>query len=209
MASYSTNEFKGGLKIMIDGDPCSIIENEFVKPGKGQAFNRVRVRNLKTGRVIERTFKSGDSLEAADVIVSELMYHPPSAPNAPEDTGQEFIELFNRGDAAANLVDWRFTSGVDFRLERRLAAVQHRPGVHLVPVFHREQVRRLQEDRDPVLPGHAGPGGVGLEGGLDGLLDLGPAAPVPLAEDVTVVVGHDGVGQLPCHRRTNRRRRQQ
>ncbi|PLY13342.1 MAG: elongation factor P [Sedimenticola sp.] len=74
MASYSTNEFKGGLKIMLDGDPCSIIENEFVKPGKGQAFNRVKIRNLKTGRVIERTFKSGDSLEAADVIEIDLQY---------------------------------------------------------------------------------------------------------------------------------------
>jgi len=74
MASYSTNEFKGGLKIMLDGDPCSIIENEFVKPGKGQAFNRVRIRNLKTGRVIERTFKSGESVEAADVIEVEMQY---------------------------------------------------------------------------------------------------------------------------------------
>jgi len=69
MASYSTNEFRGGLKIMIDGDPCAIIENEMVKPGKGQAFSRVRFRNLKTGRVIERTFKSGESVEAADVVV--------------------------------------------------------------------------------------------------------------------------------------------
>ena len=67
MANYSTNEFKAGLKIMLDGDPYNIVENEFVKPGKGQAFNRVKVRNLKTGRVIERTFKSGDSVEAADV----------------------------------------------------------------------------------------------------------------------------------------------
>ncbi len=74
MASYSTNEFKGGLKIMLDGDPCSIIENEFVKPGKGQAFNRVKIRNLKTGRVIERTFKSGESVEAADVLEVELQY---------------------------------------------------------------------------------------------------------------------------------------
>ena len=74
MASYSTNEFKGGLKIMLDGDPCSIIENEFVKPGKGQAFNRVKIRNLKTGRVIERTFKSGESVEAADVIELDLQY---------------------------------------------------------------------------------------------------------------------------------------
>lgn len=74
MASYSTNEFKGGLKFMLDGDPCSIIENEFVKPGKGQAFNRVKFRNLKTGRVNERTFKSGDSVESADVIEIELEY---------------------------------------------------------------------------------------------------------------------------------------
>jgi len=74
MAIYSTNEFKGGLKIMLDGDPCSIIENEFVKPGKGQAFNRVRIRNLKTGRVIERTFKSGESVESADVMEVELQY---------------------------------------------------------------------------------------------------------------------------------------
>ena len=74
MANYSTNEFKRGLKIMIDGDPCSIIENEFVKPGKGQAFNRVKIRNLITGRVIERTFKSGESVEGADVMDSEMEY---------------------------------------------------------------------------------------------------------------------------------------
>ena len=65
MATYSTSEFKSGLKMMLDGDPCAIIENEMVKPGKGQAFNRVRLRNLKTGRVWERTFKSGESVEAA------------------------------------------------------------------------------------------------------------------------------------------------
>ena len=74
MATYSTNEFKGGLKIMMDGDPYAIVENEFVKPGKGQAFNRVKVRNLKTGRTIERTFKSGDTVEGADVVDVELQY---------------------------------------------------------------------------------------------------------------------------------------
>jgi elongation factor P len=74
MANYSTNEFKNGLKMMIDGDPFSIVENDIVKPGKGQAFNRVKLRNLKNGRVIERTFKSGDSVEAADVMDLELQY---------------------------------------------------------------------------------------------------------------------------------------
>jgi len=74
MTTYSTNEFKPGLKVMLDSDPCSIIENEFVKPGKGQAFNRVKIRNLKTGRVIERTYKSGDTMEGADVVDSEMQY---------------------------------------------------------------------------------------------------------------------------------------
>ncbi|MCR9185238.1 MAG: elongation factor P [Halieaceae bacterium] len=74
MANFSTNEFRPGLKVMLDGDPCSILENEFVKPGKGQAFNRVRMRNLKTGRVWERTFKSGESLEGADVMDRSMEY---------------------------------------------------------------------------------------------------------------------------------------
>jgi len=74
MAFYSTSEFRGGMKIMLDGDPYAIIENEFVKPGKGQAFNRVKIRNLKTGRVVERTFKSGDTAEAADVHDTQMQY---------------------------------------------------------------------------------------------------------------------------------------
>lgn len=74
MANYSTNEFKAGLKIMQDGEPCNIIENEVVKPGKGQAFNRVRIRKLISGKVVEKTFKSGESVEGADVIDMELAY---------------------------------------------------------------------------------------------------------------------------------------
>jgi elongation factor P len=74
MASYSTSEFKSGMKILLDGEPFSIVENEMVKPGKGQAFNRVKVRNLKTGRTIERTFKSGDSVDAADVVDLDMQY---------------------------------------------------------------------------------------------------------------------------------------
>lgn len=74
MANYSTNEFKAGLKVILEGDPCSIVENEFVKPGKGQAFNRVRLKNLKSGRQWERTFKSGDTLEGADVIEKDMEY---------------------------------------------------------------------------------------------------------------------------------------
>lgn len=74
MATVSTSEFKNGLKLMMDGDPYTILENEFVKPGKGQAFNRVKLRNLKSGRVIERTFKSGETMETADVVDTDMQY---------------------------------------------------------------------------------------------------------------------------------------
>jgi len=74
MATFSTSEFKQGLKLMIDGDPCSIIENVIVKPGKGQAFNRVKLRNLKTGRVLENTYKSGESVEGADVVDLDMQF---------------------------------------------------------------------------------------------------------------------------------------
>lgn len=59
---------------MLDADPCAIIENEFIKPGKGQAFNRIKIRNLKTGRVIERTLKSGESVEGADIVDIAIQY---------------------------------------------------------------------------------------------------------------------------------------
>ncbi len=74
MANYSTSEFKSGLRIIIDGHPCIIVENEFVKPGKGQAFSRVRIKNLKTGKTVDKTFKSGESVEAADVMDTDMQY---------------------------------------------------------------------------------------------------------------------------------------
>jgi elongation factor P len=74
MANFSTNEFKAGLKIMLDGEPCNILENEYVKPGKGQAFNRVKIRKLISGKTLEKTFRSGESVEGADVMDTELAY---------------------------------------------------------------------------------------------------------------------------------------
>lgn len=74
MANYATNEFKNGLKVMVDNDPCSMIDVDMVKPGKGQAFTRVKLRNLITGRVVERTYKSGESLPGADVMDSDMQY---------------------------------------------------------------------------------------------------------------------------------------
>lgn len=72
MAQISTNEFRAGVKIEIEGQPYTIVSNEFVKPGKGQAFNRVRIKHLTTGRVIERTLKSGEKVDLADVVEAKM-----------------------------------------------------------------------------------------------------------------------------------------
>ena len=74
MASYGMNDVKNGMKIIVDGYPCTIVDTEYIKPGKGQAFTRVKYRNLKSGRVVELTMKSTDSLEAADVVDTDMEY---------------------------------------------------------------------------------------------------------------------------------------
>src|SRR3990167_4501209 len=74
MSILNTNQLKNGIKLIIDSAPCTIIECEFVKPGKGQAFTRLKTKNLKTGRVVERTYKANDTFTGADVNDIELQY---------------------------------------------------------------------------------------------------------------------------------------
>jgi elongation factor P len=74
MASYGMNDVKNGMKILVDGLPCVIVDTDYIKPGKGQAFTRVKYRNIKTGRVVELTMKSTDSVEAADVMDTDMQY---------------------------------------------------------------------------------------------------------------------------------------
>lgn len=74
MSSVSTNEIRVGMKVEVDKEPYLIINNEFVKPGKGQAFNRIKMKNMKSGRVIERTYKSGEKIDLADVEEAEMRF---------------------------------------------------------------------------------------------------------------------------------------
>ncbi len=74
MSSASTNEIRVGMKVEVDREPYLIINNEFVKPGKGQAFNRIKMKHMKSGRVIERTYKSGDKLDLADVEEASMRF---------------------------------------------------------------------------------------------------------------------------------------
>lgn len=72
----ATNEFHVGMKLVIDQDPYVITSNNFVKPGKGQSFYKVKLKNLKNGKVVEKTFKSGEKAILADVeeITMRMLY---------------------------------------------------------------------------------------------------------------------------------------
>lgn len=72
MAQMSTSDIRGGVKVEVEGQPYTVVSNEFVKPGKGQAFNRIKIKHLITGRVVERTFKSGEKLDLADVSEAKM-----------------------------------------------------------------------------------------------------------------------------------------
>ena len=74
MASVSTSEFRNGLKIEITGEPFIMVEFQHVKPGKGGAFVRTKLKSLKTGSVLEKTFRSGEKVDAADVEEKEMQY---------------------------------------------------------------------------------------------------------------------------------------
>ena len=74
MANIGTSEFKKGIKVLVDGEPCDMVGLEFVKPGKGQALYRTRLRNLLKGTFLDKTYKSGDSVEGADVRKNDGVY---------------------------------------------------------------------------------------------------------------------------------------
>lgn len=107
MASQvSTNEFKAGLKVEVDGQPYTIITNEFVKPGKGQPFNRVKLKHLMTGRVVERTFKSGEKLDLADVEETNMrmLYKEGEGAVFMDEGSYEQVTIPN--DIIGNVAQW-------------------------------------------------------------------------------------------------------
>lgn len=106
MAQVSTSELKAGLKVEVEGQPYTVVQNQFVKPGKGQAFNRIKLKHLTTGRVIERTFKSGETFELADVkeLKMRLLYVDQSGAVFMDDETFEQVTL--EPDKIADIKQW-------------------------------------------------------------------------------------------------------
>ena len=71
---YETSDIKKGLRFELDGEPFVVVEFQFVKPGKGTAFTRTKIRNMISGAVLDRTFKSGEKLKPADTEDREMQF---------------------------------------------------------------------------------------------------------------------------------------
>jgi elongation factor P len=70
----STSDFRNGAKIELDGEPYAIVEFQFVKPGKGGAFVKTRIKSLKTGNVLDKNFRSGEKFQEPDILEREAQY---------------------------------------------------------------------------------------------------------------------------------------
>lgn len=106
MATYKTSDFRKGLKVQIDGEPYLMIEMNFVKPGKGNALYKCKLRNLLRGTVLDRTYKGGDALESADVeeITTQFLYRQGEVFHFMDNTTFEQYEL-----SADNVDDaWKY-----------------------------------------------------------------------------------------------------
>ena len=106
MATYNTSQFRKGLKVQLDGDPYLMVECNFVKPGKGQALYKCKLRNLIRNTLLDRTYKSGDTIEAADIeeIQAQYLYRQ----------GEQFFfmenQTFEQYELSAEQVDdaWKY-----------------------------------------------------------------------------------------------------
>ncbi len=139
---YSTTDFRNGLKIEFGGEPYVIVYFQHVKPGKGGAFVRTKLKNLKTGAVLENTFRSGDKVNRPDLDEREMqfMYMAENAYHFMDTTTYEQIYLDGEhmGDAANYMIENLSVKilffrgepiGIDLPIFITLEIVETEPGV--------------------------------------------------------------------------------
>src|SRR5688572_24309787 len=127
---YDTSDIRKGLKVLMDGNPYTIVEFQFVKPGKGQAFTRTKFKNLLTGAVIERNLRSGEKLEPANVEEKNMQFLYKEA--------DQFVFMDNTNYEQTNVnatvvdEDWRFLKD---NLECQVLFFNDRPVAVQLPNF--------------------------------------------------------------------------
>ncbi len=103
---YSTNDFRNGLKILYEGEPYVIVEFQHVKPGKGNAFTRLKIRNLLNGRTLQPTLKSGDTVGTPDVEEKQMQYIYKDGDHFTFMDSTNYEQSLVEADAMGDTVNW-------------------------------------------------------------------------------------------------------
>jgi elongation factor P len=169
-----TNDFRGGLKLELDGDPYMIVEYQHVKPGKGGAFVRTKLKNLKTGNILEKTFRSGEKFIAPDLIEREMQFL--------YQQGDEYHFMDTDSYEQLFIATAHLGASKDFLKENMIAKIQFFRGQPLnveLPVF----VELKIIETEPGVRGDTATGGTKLA-----KLESGGTVKVPLfMEEGTIV----------------------
>ena len=158
MPQINAGDFRKGVKVVVEGDPYDMIECNFVKPGKGQALYKTRLRNLLKGTLLDRTYKSGDSLEEADVHKSDgqFLYR----------AGDDLIFMDNESFEQYTLTAEQCGDGAKFLLENATVQLMYWNGriIEMTPLdrypgSRPELVRRLRAHLDAMADWRDSPDG--------------------------------------------------
>lgn len=177
MASYNMNQLRNGLKLLIDGDPYLVVDTDMVKPGKGQAFTRIKVKNMLTGRVTEKTYKASDSVEGADVVETSMQYLYSDGETWNFMNPDSFEQVAANQDAMGDTAQWIKEEDVC-----ALTLFNGVPIQVLAPNF----VERAIVETDPGLKGDTSGGG-----NKPATLETGAVVRVPLFIQVGEVIKVD------------------
>jgi elongation factor P len=177
MATVGINEFKNGMKLLINNEPWNITDVDMVKPGKGQAFTRIKIKNLKTGRVVDKTCKSTDKMQSADVMELDYQYL--------YNDGELYYfmhpETFEQIEASKEVVG----DNAKWLVEESMCMVtlfDNEPYVVLPPNFINMKIA----DTDPGLKGDTSGGG-----GKPATLESGAVVQIPLFVQIGEVIKVD------------------
>jgi len=103
---YDTSDIRKNLKFQIDGEPYIVVDFQFVKPGKGNAFTRTKIKNMITGAVLEKTYRSGEKLEPANIEEREMQYLYPEGENYCFMDKTNYEQVFVPGEILGDLAQW-------------------------------------------------------------------------------------------------------
>ena len=103
---YQTSDIRKGLKFEIDGEPYIVVDFQFVKPGKGNAFTRTKIKSMLSGRVLEKTYKSGESLQPADLEERPMQYLFSDGTQFTFMDSETYEQIELTRDQLGDVVDW-------------------------------------------------------------------------------------------------------